>query len=606
MRKYNSTFKTAFISEAGSELKNNDYFGFVELDDMACYVIADGITQMKDAQSAKEAIESVINAFEDEPSLSKNAMKRYLKRANKELLDRKSYEKLKASVTVVVTNYEKVRYGHAGNTRLRIYREGHRLHSSEDMSLSQDMVKTDKLPADKLSEHEERNNLYAYLGQEGFRPFVSKKIRLSNSDIIILYTRGIWENVDEGELDDVFGEAGNEPMEECDKIEDLLLSRQPEKLDNYTFAAIYIDKVFTDPKRRKKIKKIITITIIILILALVVSLVAYLVKCKRQQRIDDMNQYYANTLEYIEDNNFVRAGEQCNKALELAEKLRDKEMRERLTNYNMALEALNLAEDTYGEGDYEEALAAYVSADNRVRYADNMAEDYIESRISKLEAYQKVFDNITLGDRLKELGSFEMAEQKYLEAKQNAASIYFSDGKADAMQALDKLYEEWEEAQAEEKEAQSEKAAAELAASEMTAKGDTAMAEGDYDGAMVFYLAALEKQTKLENTQGISSLNKKIIALNDKQEEIESRVEDAKFFEEQARLFMEEKNYAEAKIQYQYAIGIYQEIGKDNKVNEIQGMIDIMDGKDEQAAAQAEKEEREKAGESGSVSGNGV
>lgn len=606
MRKYNSTFKTAFISEAGSELKNNDYFGFVELDDMACYVIADGITQMKDAQSAKEAIESVINAFEDEPSLSKNAMKRYLKRANKELLDRKSYEKLKASVTVVVTNYEKVRYGHAGNTRLRIYREGHRLHSSEDMSLSQDMVKTDKLPADKLSEHEERNNLYAYLGQEGFRPFVSKKIRLSNSDIIILYTRGIWENVDEGELDDVFGEAGNEPMEECDKIEDLLLSRQPEKLDNYTFAAIYIDKVFTDPKRRKKIKKIITITIIILILALVVSLVAYLVKRKRQQRIDDMNQYYTNTLEYIEDNNFVRAGEQCNKALELAEKLRDKEMRERLTNYNMALEALNLAEDTYGEGDYEEALAAYVSADNRVRYADNMAEDYIESRISKLEAYQKVFDNITLGDRLKELGSFEMAEQKYLEAKQNAASIYFSDGKADAMQALDKLYEEWEEAQAEEKEAQSEKAAAELAASEMTAKGDTAMAEGDYDGAMVFYLAALEKQTKLENTQGISSLNKKIIALNDKQEEIESRVEDAKFFEEQARLFMEEKNYAEAKIQYQYAIGIYQEIGKDNKVNEIQGMIDIMDGKDEQAAAQAEKEEREKAGESGSVSGNGV
>lgn len=606
MRKYNSTFKTAFISEAGSELKNNDYFGFVELDDMACYVIADGITQMKDAQSAKEAIESVINAFEDEPSLSKNAMKRYLKRANKELLDRKSYEKLKASVTVVVTNYEKVRYGHAGNTRLKIYREGHRLHSSEDMSLSQDMVKTDKLPADKLSEHEERNNLYAYLGQEGFRPFVSKKIRLSNSDIIILYTRGIWENVDEGELDDVFGEAGNEPMEECDKIEDLLLSRQPEKLDNYTFAAIYIDKVFTDPKRRKKIKKIITITIIILILALVVSLVAYLVKRKRQQRIDDMNQYYANTLEYIEDNNFVRAGEQCNKALELAEKLRDKEMRERLTNYNMALEALNLAEDTYGEGDYEEALAAYVSADNRVRYADNMAEDYIESRISKLEAYQKVFDNITLGDRLKELGSFEMAEQKYLEAKQNAASIYFSDGKADAMQALDKLYEEWEEAQAEEKEAQSEKAAAELAASEMTAKGDTAMAEGDYDGAMVFYLAALEKQTKLENTQGISSLNKKIIALNDKQEEIESRVEDAKFFEEQARLFMEEKNYAEAKIQYQYAIGIYQEIGKDNKVNEIQGMIDIMDGKDEQAAAQAEKEEREKAGESGSVSGNGV
>ena len=39
MRRQNSTFKTGFISEAGSELKNHDYFAFVELEDYACYVI---------------------------------------------------------------------------------------------------------------------------------------------------------------------------------------------------------------------------------------------------------------------------------------------------------------------------------------------------------------------------------------------------------------------------------------------------------------------------------------------------------------------------------------------------------------------------------------
>ena len=46
MRRDNSSFKTAFLSEAGSRLKNNDYFGFVELDGYACYVVADGITHM--------------------------------------------------------------------------------------------------------------------------------------------------------------------------------------------------------------------------------------------------------------------------------------------------------------------------------------------------------------------------------------------------------------------------------------------------------------------------------------------------------------------------------------------------------------------------------
>ncbi len=34
LRKQNSTFKTAFISEAGSGLENNDYFAFVELESM--------------------------------------------------------------------------------------------------------------------------------------------------------------------------------------------------------------------------------------------------------------------------------------------------------------------------------------------------------------------------------------------------------------------------------------------------------------------------------------------------------------------------------------------------------------------------------------------
>ena len=63
MRKYNSSFKTAFLSEVGSRLENNDYFGFVELDGYACYVVADGITHMRGSESARTAIEAAINAF---------------------------------------------------------------------------------------------------------------------------------------------------------------------------------------------------------------------------------------------------------------------------------------------------------------------------------------------------------------------------------------------------------------------------------------------------------------------------------------------------------------------------------------------------------------
>ncbi len=600
MRKYNSSFKTAFISEEGSRLKNNDYFGFVELDKYTCYVIADGITDMRDSQSAKKAIEAVVSAFHNEPGISKRKLKRYLKYANKELLKGKSYEKLKAAITVVLTNYEKFRYGCAGNTRLRLYRDGRMILASSDMSLGQDMVEADRLAADKLAQHEERNNLYSYLGKEHFKPFISKKKKLADGDIITLYTRGIWENIDEGELSDVFAETGNEPLEECDKVEDLLLSRQPENLDNYTFAAIYIDKVFVDPNRRKRIKKIIIITLVILILALVIGTVVYLWRRSRRQKREDMAQCFANTETYIEDNNYIRAKEECDKALELAGKLRDKEAQNRYNNYLVCLEAVIQADDSYDEGKYEEAGEAYLTAKVRTRYADYIAADYIENKLLQIEQYEQVFNNISLGDSLLAYGSYEMAEQRYLDAKKDASAIYFTEGKQQALDALEKLYAQWSAAKEEAEERSAEQAADETAAAELVRQGDETYSSGDYDGAMVFYLIALEKYTKMEDTAQISFLNRKIIALNEKQQEVETRASEAKEFEELARMYEEEGDYEQAKLQYQYAKEIYEELDKSNKADEIQGKVDIVETKQENS----EKDEKNENGGENAESAN--
>ena len=119
MRKQNAEFKTAFTSEA-SELKNTDYFGFVELDQYACYVVADGIDDQVDGISAKLAVSAAVAAFSEAPSMSKKRMKACLWAANKALLEAKSKMKLKASILVVITDYTKMRYGQAGNIKLRL------------------------------------------------------------------------------------------------------------------------------------------------------------------------------------------------------------------------------------------------------------------------------------------------------------------------------------------------------------------------------------------------------------------------------------------------------------------------------------------------------
>lgn len=599
MRKYNSSFKTAFLSEAGSRLENNDYFGFVELDGYACYVVADGITQMRGSESARTAIEAAINAFQENPGISRRKLKGYLRSVDRELSNAKGYEKLKASVTVVVTDYQKCRYGYAGNTRFRLYRNGKNIRASFDMSMGQDLVREEKISQDRLAEHEERTNLYSYFGGKSFHPYLSRKIRLQDGDIITLYTRGIWENVDEGELADVFSEAGDEPSEECDKVEDLLLSRQPEDLEDYTFAAIYIDKVFLDPKRKKRIRKAVIISVAVAAVLLGICLAVFFWRRDRAQKREDMEQYFSNMGTYIEDDNYIRAKEECEKALEMAGKLRDEEAEERYRSYLVFLEAVISADDIYASGDYSGAGDAYLAAQARARHADNAGADYIAKKLQQIGDYEQVFDSIAMGDRLLELGSYELAEEKYLQAKAKAAAVHFSDGRQQALDALDALYEEWDAA-LEETEAEREAlAAAQASAAELVKQGDAACAEKDYDGALVYYLIAQEKYGELDDTVQIALLNRKISALNEKKAEAEARMEEARAMEEQARKFEEEGDYEQAKAQYQYAKAVYTEIGQDNKANEVQGKIDILETKTakqekEQAAADKEQEEQEK------------
>ncbi len=596
MRKQNSTFKTAFISEAGSGLENNDYFAFVELEKYACYVIADGLNDLPDAESARLATQTIILAFEEHPSIKKRAILSYLEAADKALAKADSKEKLKASVTVVVTDYAKARYGYAGNTRLRLYRDGSVKEQTKDMSLGTQLVKEKELPEDALSRHEQRNNLHTYLGQgKGFRPFVSKKIKLVNGDIFTLYSRGIWENLDNGELDDVFSEAKDEPQESLDNIEDLLLSKQPGDLENYTFASIFVDKVFLDPNRKRRIKKIVIVTVVVLVVVLVVSLVVWLLYWQRQKRVDEMERRYSNMIEYIQDDNFVRAEEECSEALKLAEKLKKKKEIQEISDYQKLIEAVNVADDAFSSGKYGDAQSAYVTAKERSRYADRVADDYIDKQLSHITDYLSVFDYIQLGDTLAAQGDFERAEEKYLHAKSLATKTYFEDGRKEAMEAMEAMYASREKAEEADTQEAKEKASNETGATQLASDGDKAFAQGDYEGAKAYYAMALEKYQALGDAAHADLLQTKITSSTQKSEENKQKEEQAEDFVLAGKGQEAAGNKLEAKKQYLFAKNLYKELKLDDKVVEVDGMIEVLETAMEQEKAETEGLEAEEA-----------
>lgn len=577
MRKQNSDLRTAFVSEAGNKLKNNDYFGFVELDEYACYVIADGITDLPGADSARLAIETVIMYFQNNPSMSKWAMQRLISEANKALIGRESYKRREASLTVVLTDYQKIRYGYIGNTRLRMYRGGRVFVQTEDMSLSQEFVEQEQIAKDALQKHEERNNLYSYLGQGKAKPYISPKIKLIDTDIIALYTRGIWENVDEAELDDVFSEADNEVQNSLDNVEDLLLSKQPGDLENYTFAAIFINKIYSDPKKRQRRKKIIIITVVIVLVITAVICISIFLYKRRQHQIADMNRYFTNTIEYINADNFVRAKEECEKAQELADKVNDLAMQSRLQEYMIVIETVILADESFSEGEYDAAQGYYANAMDRARYADLIGEDYMEAKLEKTAEYLSVTDYIILGDLLLEEEDYESAEEKYLLAKKLAMNCHYTEGRQNAMDALETLYVQWEEASVQQKQEAEELAEQEVAAAELIASGDAACLEQDFVGANVYYTMALTKYQELGDAINQEYTMQKIDSVEKKIEEQNEKRESAMELEQQGVRAQGTGDYWSAKSLYLQAKSLYLEIGSDADVERVSGIVEQLD-----------------------------
>lgn len=593
MRKQNAEFKTAFTSEA-SDLKNTDYFGFVELDQYACYVMADGIDDQIDGISAKLAVSAAIAAFQEAPSMSKRRMLSCLRAANKALLEAKSKMNLKASIMIVVTDYSKMRYGHAGNIRLSVYRDGFLKYFSKDQSLTSDLVDAEEITPDKVATHEERNNLYSYLGQgSDFQPQISKKLKLTNADAILLYTRGIWENVDEGEIKDVIADATDDPEKTVNDIEDLLLSRQPQDLHKYTLAAIFANKVYIDPNKKRKIRKVIMTIIPIVTAIAVITLVLLIRHNQRMNKIDKMELSYLKTIEYIQADNYIRAEEECKDALKLAQELKDKKMIKELGNYQILIETVISADEALDNENYTDALKLFQQAGKRARYTDNIGADYINDRLEQTANYMEVYDLIRLGDTLAQNLQYDEAEEKYLEAKSLAGKIYFDEGRTDAMEALEKLYTD----QKEEQKAQAEKAnelnqKQESGANYMSL-GDKAYAQGDYETAKVNYLSAKQTFKDLGDDVQVKAAEEKIKATKSKIKQKETLEKEAEDYINQATDSINDEDYTTAKKYYLLAKDIYATLKNQDKVDEITRKMELLDIKEEEKVKQEEKEKEE-------------
>lgn len=528
MRRINSEFKTFHISEEGQKLSNRDYFGFAEMDDYACYVLADSLDEEPSVNSAKLVVDSIIRDLSERPTMRKSALKRYLRRAHAELLNQRNGMHLKASVVIAVTDYRKLLYGHVGNSRLYWIRNARILERTRDQSLTQNLLEQEKIPMDEAAAHEERNNLYSFLGERGTPKFLfSRKKKLEDGDMFVLLTRGVWELCKESDFLQIINNA-REPKDILDQTEDFILKEQEvRKIDNYTLAVTSVNKVYKSPKKPITLKKVLMIAIPVIVIVTALTLALYMRHRSIRTKTESLLQCMESGEEYLLLNNFPKAVEEYEEAKNLANSLKRTDEYQESDQCIKLAEQVIMADDALKAEDYQKAQELYLIARDMSMNSGNIGLSYIEGQLERTEGYIEVFDLIAQGERKEEYGNLEGAIELYREARERAASLYYSEGKAEAMELMMAATEELEKEQMEAEQilqaqidAQTVGMAAENEEKEndrqsaiaIENQGNVLFAEGDYESAITFYRAAQAIYNRLELSELAEGIEIKISA----------------------------------------------------------------------------------------------
>jgi len=530
MRKINSTFITKYLSESGTQLENRDYFGYVEMDEYACYVLADSLDEEENKNSGKIVVESIIQSFMENPSMRKGALHGYIRTAQKKLRTEKNGMRLKASVVAVVTDYLSLRYCAIGNSRFYLMRGDRFLVQSKDQSLTVNLVEEERLEMDKAALHEERNNLSAYLGQEGQpRMKASGKWKLEDGDVFHMLSRGIWEYCSEGELLDAC-EGAADPQDILDSVEELILAEQSKAIANYTMAVTFIQKIYQNPKKKLTLKKVLLAAIPILVIALTAGVVLYIQHRNKVNDVTAMKEYIESGEEYLKYNNYTKALEHYQEALTLAKKRKQEEKQEIDGQLLLINQILN-GDDRLLSQEYQKAMDIYMEALVLSYNNGNVGRTYIEDQLNRTSRFIQVYDLLEAGQAKEDYNDLEGALEEYRKARELAAGLYFNDGKQDAQDKIAAAEEaislkeqaDREVLQQEIDQALKEQTVArelenqsrindQTNAIELESKGNELLAAKDPQGALIYYETARSIYESLEMAERVEILDNRIAA----------------------------------------------------------------------------------------------
>ena len=484
MRKNEAKFTTVFFSEAGTKNKNNDYFGYVQLDNYAIWAVADGFDEEEGADlAARLAVKSAIEYFMLYPKFNTEIISEIISYVNLKVREKQAeterYSLMHTSFLVVISNYNALLYGNIGNARFYHLRNGYVLSQSSDDTVSQLLVEEGALNTGDLKYHRQRNDLLQAIGDYGkIKPNILKTpITLQEKDVFCLTTMGFWENVDEKEME-VELSRYDESRKWLVSLEKKVMATLRDDVENYTFAAVSIEAVAVPLPMEKDNRKFFMKIAVAVILSIFIILTLTLWQVKKQK--DIMNKvisYEQHADEELIKKNFDNSVKELELVIGEYEKLKPKS---------------------------RGVIGFFLNADARRKEMDKKIEE-TKSKIKDTEKLKKVFSDIREGNEFFNNGNYEEASKKYQEAKYSLEQNTYKRDEVNTEEVLSEINSRIE-ATSKLKEAKN-----------LEITGDTAFTSGNYNLAKENYKMASDIYLANGRADYVSSMEEKIREINEKE-----------------------------------------------------------------------------------------
>ena len=237
----------AVLSRAGGRRSNQDACGFWSGPGVCFCVVADGAGGHRGGDVAsKLVVQETLGWFRERHDCSGVAIEAAMRNANEMVVrtqqtnDEIGDMRTTAVVLAVDFAHGLATWGHLGDSRLYCFRDHEIVAQTRDHSVVQSLVEAGLLDPKDLRTAPDRSKLLAAMGDlDAFEPRVTAEaFPLQDRDKFLLCTDGLWEYVEESELQSTLHDAAS-AEEWLRLLEARVLARGRKGQDNYSALAVW-------------------------------------------------------------------------------------------------------------------------------------------------------------------------------------------------------------------------------------------------------------------------------------------------------------------------------------------------------------------------------